>query len=768
MINCPNPECQAANPEGRHQCTSCETFLPHHYLWAAGSGTLEGLAQRYSWQHQRIVLDTQPGLPPASPNPVPNYVWPYLMLAPHSPHVPQPYALLNEGTDQELLLLNAAAITTPAANQRPKLLPGLLDAWPSASPLRQLNWLWQLARLWSDFLEQQVASSLLLGDCVRVDGSLVRFLELVGDAHPLTLKALGASWQDLVPQANPAIQDFLHTLCVQLKQGDIATPEGLASCLDRALAEIAAGYQVDYRLSVLTDQGPSRKRNEDACYPKSGSTQTHVLDPRTGGEKRPPLLLLVCDGIGGHEGGDVASQLAISTVRQELIPLMEWLIEQPFHDPASTVLAIEQAIYTANDQISLHNDRGARQARDRMGTTLVMALIFGVHIYIAHVGDSRAYRISSSSCHQITFDDDVAAREVRLGYGFYTDVVNRPGTGALIQALGMGNSTALHVVVQRLILDEDIALLLCSDGLSDYSRVEQYWQAQVLPILTSRTVTPTTIVTNLVQLANTDNGHDNVTVGVVVGQMQSVKQSPTVSAPLPLQAATPMPPAKTRVATAAVQPPAMQADLPLAPPVKQANRGLWLPLMGLIGVLGTAAVLILLFFRESFTSSSPQSAPTTSEIILNENTPEVGRVGISDHEPISPSLAPGSYLQLSQSMTLLATPQPELEVSQELGQLPDGAIVQVLTRQDPAGDQFRWVKLKLCDSQPGAQPSTTDEPASSLPSDLAQPPSDLDVTASDSTPLISRSPISGTEGWVLEAQLAPIARVTDRLTCSSE
>ncbi|MBE9069601.1 protein phosphatase 2C domain-containing protein, partial [Leptolyngbya cf. ectocarpi LEGE 11479] len=519
MINCPNPDCQAANSEGSVQCSTCDTFLPHRYLWAVGQGKLDQLDKRYSWQHQQVVLDTQPGLPPPSPEPIPPHVWPYLMLAPHSLHVPQPYDLVSDSAGHEILLLDTPAIAVPAGD-KPKLLPSLVADWPKASPLRQLNWLWQVAGLWPDFIEQQVAGNLLLSDHLRVQGSLVRLSELAIDPQPPTLKALGASWKKLVPQAQHSIRDFLASLCTQLIQGEISTPEVLVTCLDQAMAETAVGYQMDSQLSVMTDQGPSRKRNEDACYPPSGMVQRHAIGPKVSSGQERPLLLLVCDGIGGHEGGDVASQLAIATIKQELIPLLEWLADQPLHDPGTVTLAIEQAIWAANDNISQHNDQGMRQARDRMGTTLVMALIVGVHIYIAHIGDSRAYRISANSCQQITFDDDVAAREVRLGYGFYADVAHRPGTGALIQALGMGSSATLHVTVQRLILDDDIVLLLCSDGLSDYDRVEQFWQAQLLPVLTGKTK-PANAVSHLVQLANTHNGHDNVRVGIVAGHSQA-------------------------------------------------------------------------------------------------------------------------------------------------------------------------------------------------------------------------------------------------------
>ncbi|MEM7795415.1 MAG: serine/threonine protein phosphatase, partial [Cyanobacteria bacterium P01_C01_bin.118] len=136
MIKCPNIECQTINQEGADTCTSCGGFLPHRYLWVAGQSQLDiqQLGQRYVWQSQRVVLDTDPGTPPASPEPVPSHIWPYLMLAPHGLHVPQPYAFIE---DQGLLLLDTAAIAASPGEIRPTLLPSLVDAWPKASPLRQ-------------------------------------------------------------------------------------------------------------------------------------------------------------------------------------------------------------------------------------------------------------------------------------------------------------------------------------------------------------------------------------------------------------------------------------------------------------------------------------------------------------------------------------------------------------------------------------------------------------------------------------------------------
>ncbi|MEO0867179.1 MAG: protein phosphatase 2C domain-containing protein [Cyanobacteria bacterium J06642_11] len=759
MINCPNPECQTVNPEGSRTCSSCQTCIPHRYLWVAGAGKLDRLDKRYSRKQQRVVLDTQPGLPPPeSPDPMPSFVMPYLMLAPHSLHVPQPYAFMPHGQGEGLLLLDRAPLAV--ASSVPKLLPSLQAAWPDASPLRQLNWLWQIAKLWPDFLSQRVAGSLLLGEPLRVDGSTVRLLELNVDARPPSLADLGAAWLSLVASSHPSLHVFLEDLCHRLTGSEIATPALLCASLNQAIADAAQGYHSNHELAVVTHQGPSRKRNEDACYPASGSTQRHILEPGTGqSASQRPLLLLVCDGIGGHEGGDIASRLAISTIQQQLAPLLDLLTKQPVHNPARVATTIKQAIAVANDQISEHNDQALRQARNRMGTTLVMALIVGVHVYIAHVGDSRAYYISGDSCQQITFDDDVAAREVRLGYGFYADVVNRPGTGALIQALGMGGSAALHINVQHLVLEGDAVLLLCSDGLSDYERVDQFWDIHLRPVLLGKTATMAA-VNDLLQLANTYNGHDNVTIGVVAGRSKNVNPAQVPLVSLEAAAAT-LPPVTEPTPVAAISPPVTT----IAPevPVVRKNR-FWVFLWAFSLLAAVATVATMVFFRGNAIVSSTEPAPplpaSIQDKIDNQNNQSVG---ISDDESNPPSLTPGSYLRLVQPLALVASLQPTGTELAQLGQLPQGGIIQVLTQQELAGEEARWIKVKVCGVERGeplnrSTPNLESDSSESGPSTVGV--TDVDVTDANAkvTETTPASLTSGTEGWVLEAELAASAR----------
>lgn len=260
-------------------------------------------------------------------------------------------------------------------------------------------------------------------------------------------------------------------------------------------------------------QGPSRTNNEDAAYP----TYSEPNDVSSSEN----ALAIVCDGVGGHDGGEIASGETIQYLRSKISKIT---LDEKYN--SHKILGkLVTYINGANDIISKRNDSEQRQERQRMGTTLVMALSYAQEMYLAHVGDSRIYWITRNSCHQVTVDDDLASREVRLGYALYRDSLQYPSAGALIQAIGMRDSAALHPNLQRYIIDDDCIFLLCTDGLSDFDRVEQQWKQNVLPVLEGKQ-NLTNAVQDLITLANEKNGHDNVTVALVHCQ---VKPSSNVS-----------------------------------------------------------------------------------------------------------------------------------------------------------------------------------------------------------------------------------------------
>jgi protein phosphatase len=469
----------------------------------------ELIDNRYLVKQPQIVLDTKPAQAPQAPDEPPSWISLYLKLLPFHLHIPQAYGYIpspDERLNMDIWLLEYGAIPLDETGELiyPQLLPTLAEVWSQASDLRQIHWLWQMAKLWHPLQKKAVVSSLLNPSLMRVNNQLLQLLELSKDeATAPNLRDLGALWAGLMPTAAANIQDFLASLTQELESGDLDRPESLIAILDYALQHYGGGQERSYEIFTRTDTGPMREHNEDACYPPTNQaiTLAHGQNP----------LAIVCDGIGGQEGGEIAAQLAIETLPREINRSPTTDIEVY---PESHSLVLEQAIRVTNDLISQRNDQESRQERQRMGTTLVMAFAQAQEMYAAHVGDSRIYWITPHSCHQVTVDDDLASREVKLGYLLYRDAIQYPNAGALVQALGMSSATNLHPTVQRLIIDQDCVFLLCSDGLSDYDRVEQYWDSEILPLLRGEK-TVTAVGESLLQLANQKNGHDNSTIALV-------------------------------------------------------------------------------------------------------------------------------------------------------------------------------------------------------------------------------------------------------------
>jgi protein phosphatase len=520
-IICQNSECQAPNPTSHNFCAHCRTAIPKVYLWTVGEDAPslkigQTLAnKRYVVVNNRVLLDTKPGWQPEVDK-VPEYIIPYLRLVGHRPHVPQVYGAIDFNRSgrrtSTLWLLEKAPIYSEGlgAAFAGKLMPALSESWKNAGSMRQLNWLWQIANLWDSMQVEGVSRTLLQPELLRVEGGLLRVVELMpnGDSAP-KLAELGKIWRLWQKQARIGIAQVLEKICDGLGKEEIINATQLIAILDEALRTVGQKQFLNCNYLTLSHTGPTREQNEDACYPASGQP----LYQNTGYDLS---LAIVCDGVGGHQGGEVASNLAIDTIHRRI----ENVLDKPENRyPDSITIQIENSTCVANDQISLRNDSENRQERERMGTTMVMSLIYGHEAYIAHIGDSRVYRITRTGCHQMTLDDDLATREVRLSGMLYREALGLSSSGSLFQALGMNSSTALHPNIRRLIVDEECIFLLCSDGVSDRDRVDQYWQSEILPVLEGK-VDLATACQRTINMANTQNGHDNATVALVHCQVK--------------------------------------------------------------------------------------------------------------------------------------------------------------------------------------------------------------------------------------------------------
>jgi protein phosphatase len=521
-IQCSNPNCVASNELEALFCHRCKTPVIKRYLWAtkeiiSQEQEKELINNRYLVISSRIFLDTQPGNPPQTPEEVSKEIIPYLQLFPCYPNIPQVYGQL-DGTNA--WLLDYGTVPTQAQGELiypEQLIPELRYLWQNATALQQLNWLWQIIQLWQPLFNKKVASTLLNPELIRVNGQVVQTIQLQSDSIPQpSLRNLGDLWSQWAENASPNIQDLLEDLSARLETGIIEQVDQVIAVLDKAIDKCRRSQEYSYQVYAVSDSGPSRKNNEDAAYP-THSTTTDI--PAT-----ESSLTIVCDGVGGHDGGEIASKETINYLQSRISELS---IGNKDHNPKQVLRKLTKYINESNDIINKRNDSEQRQERQRMGTTLVMTLSHAQEIYIAHVGDSRIYWITPTSCHQVTVDDDLASREVRLGYAVYRDSLQYPSAGALIQALGMRDSAALHPNLQRHIIDDDCIFLLCTDGLSDFDRVEQYWKHIVSPVLKGEKDLASA-VKDLVNIANQKNGHDNVTVALVHCQVKHQASIPEI------------------------------------------------------------------------------------------------------------------------------------------------------------------------------------------------------------------------------------------------
>ncbi len=752
-LYCANSLCQAPNPMSHRFCQQCRSLLPKRYLWAVGKAVAslrpgELLAERYWCKEGQIFLDTKPGLLPETLPELPETVEPYLRLIACLPHVPRVYALVPFGSKRspEVLLLEGAPIYPPggsssaiSAESEGTLMPDLPAAWKHGNGLRQLHWLWQLARLWEPLLYERVASSLLNPALLRVEGSLIRLLELHNDHHALspTLADLGELWQRWIPDACSDLTDFLTSLCHKLKAGQITTSEHLVAVLDQAIATYSQSFTRQIQIATLTDQGPTRQRNEDACFPPSGST---LLFPPNlelaAGENLP--LVVVCDGIGGHEGGNIASNLAIATIQQRLQKVSA--STPPESDTFITEL--EQATLAANDVISQRNDVEHRHERQRMGTTLVMAVARAHELYITHVGDSRAYRVTPLGCHQITLDDDLATREVRLGYALYHEALRQPSSGSLVQALGMNASTMLHPTVERFVLDEDCIFLLCSDGLSDNDRVEEYWQTILLPVLEGKTDLAKA-AQQWVAIANEQNGHDNVTIGLVYCRV--FPKPASFSSPVLASSLATLPDVEQ---ASTVLSASLSASTPLSSTLKTHNlkpleqsrprtASLLLGLLLIVGVGGFVTAFLLRGF--SFLTGEVTNTPPPEPAVSVPAPPTLS----PNPNAAANSFAVGSRMLVNRSTPagettpIVLLPNPSSLADTTRSSVPIGSVLEVVSLRRTGLNQL-WLGVKVCSL---AQPSPANQ--SAIPQRIAQP---------------------GEQGWVPESAIAPFVTVNVSLT----
>ncbi len=253
------------------------------------------------------------------------------------------------------------------------------------------------------------------------------------------------------------------------------------------MAEVRLSRGFPLAIAVHTDVGRVRTNNEDS------SALAWLPDGS--------LWVMVADGMGGHEAGEVASGLAVRVVE-------EFVGRDPDQDPRERLFA---GLMEANEAIL---EEGRRSGTRGMGTTAITGLFKGASVYVAQVGDSRVYHIRRGQLVWRTSDHTRVQMLVNQGHLSEEEAREHPESGMLTRALGHarmadGRPLAPEVLAEPLQLEAEDGLVFCSDGLHDLLGDDEIGQ-----MIAGRT--PEDAARALVEVACERGGHDNVTVAVVV------------------------------------------------------------------------------------------------------------------------------------------------------------------------------------------------------------------------------------------------------------
>ena len=254
---------------------------------------------------------------------------------------------------------------------------------------------------------------------------------------------------------------------------------------------------------LVTDVGMVREHNEDSAF----------MEAEKG-------FFIVADGMGGHAAGEVASAMAVETVRATLEaagPEIDAFKTAPTDSGRRGIVQLLQnAVLSAHQTVYQRGQNEADKAG--MGTTLDVVLVAGPEAFVAHVGDSRTYLIREGRSSQITTDHTVAEVLVIEGKLTIEEAQVSPLRTILVNAIGV--SADVGVEMAHVTLKRGDRLLLCSDGLHDYFPVEE----EIAQKLSADA--PGDALKEMVELAKTRGGHDNIT-GVAIHVTEVVESIPT-------------------------------------------------------------------------------------------------------------------------------------------------------------------------------------------------------------------------------------------------
>jgi PPM family protein phosphatase len=238
-----------------------------------------------------------------------------------------------------------------------------------------------------------------------------------------------------------------------------------------------------------TDTGKVREHNED----------TIASDPDIG-------LLVLADGMGGYNAGEVASGIAVKTILnlvRESVEREDLRISDQATGMSRPSIILRDAIHRANKII--YQTARAQPQCEGMGTTVVSALMFDNKIAVAHVGDSRMYRLRNDKFEQVTMDHSLLQELVDRGFYSPEEAQRAANKNYVTRALGV--EPTVEVEIQEVPTQKGDFYVLCSDGLSDMVEDDD-----IHLTISTFGANLETVAKQLIQLANDNGGRDNVSV----------------------------------------------------------------------------------------------------------------------------------------------------------------------------------------------------------------------------------------------------------------
>ena len=236
-----------------------------------------------------------------------------------------------------------------------------------------------------------------------------------------------------------------------------------------------------------TDIGLMRSSNQDYC--------------KTGELSDGSVWAVVCDGMGGANGGSTASRIAAETIAEQLKELYH---TEKYRDDMEKL--IKTAIAIANQRVY---DMSLKvYSLSGMGTTVVAAVVKEEVVHIVHAGDSRAYLVNRDRIFRITTDHSVVQELVSAGQITDEQARSHPNRNIITRALGV--EPYLHTDYNTADFPEESMLMICTDGLCGYFSDEQ-----LLGLMQG--VSGDELVSNLINAAKEQGGRDNITVALIEG-----------------------------------------------------------------------------------------------------------------------------------------------------------------------------------------------------------------------------------------------------------